>query len=208
MTDNMTTLRTLLRSGGRGRRADPPRPAARAGAGGLGLHGRGQEGSPALDGGPHNGRFAGPTEAAGSAFVSFAGTLEGILCVQHERQVSNDNTLCCKGSSLRIPAHPIGAATAITTPTSLRQGMGARISRRQACRLPRTRVPRPLHGRRHADREPQGAGRVIRFAHSDDRDRPRRPVDEWTGHAGRWILGRNGCGKSSQVRGMSVSIKG
>ena len=42
-------------------------------------------------------------------------------------------------------------------------GAGARISRRPPGRLPWTQVSRPLRGRRHPDREPQGAGRVIRF---------------------------------------------
>ncbi len=52
----------------------------------------------------HNARFTGQAEEPGSAFVPFAGKLEEILCVQHERQVSNDNTLRYKGLSLQIPA--------------------------------------------------------------------------------------------------------
>ena len=52
----------------------------------------------------HNGHFARPAEEPGSAFVPFAGNLEEILCVQHERQVSNDNTVRYKGLSLQIPA--------------------------------------------------------------------------------------------------------
>ena len=52
----------------------------------------------------HNARFARPAEEPGSAFVPFAGKLEEILCVQHVRQVSNDNTVRYKGLSLQIPA--------------------------------------------------------------------------------------------------------
>ena len=52
----------------------------------------------------HNRRFARPAEETGSAFVPFAGKLEEILCVQHERQVSNDNTVRYKGLVLQIPA--------------------------------------------------------------------------------------------------------
>ena len=36
--------------------------------------------------------------------MPFAGTLEDILCVQEERQVSNDNTVRYKGRVLQIPA--------------------------------------------------------------------------------------------------------
>ena len=53
----------------------------------------------------HNGRFARPAEAAGSAFVAFAGSLADILCVQEERVVSNDNTVRYKGRTLQIPAN-------------------------------------------------------------------------------------------------------
>ncbi len=52
----------------------------------------------------HNARFARPAEAAGSAFVAFAGSLADILCVQEERVVSNDNTVRYKGRTLQIPA--------------------------------------------------------------------------------------------------------
>jgi transposase len=52
----------------------------------------------------HNARFARSPEEAGTAFVPFAGTLEDILCVQEERQVSNDNTVRYKGRVLQIPA--------------------------------------------------------------------------------------------------------
>ena len=53
----------------------------------------------------HNGRFARPAEAAGSAFVAFSGSLADILCVQEERVVSNDNTVRYKGRTLQIPAN-------------------------------------------------------------------------------------------------------
>ena len=52
----------------------------------------------------HNERFARAAEEAGSAFVPFAGGLEDILCVQEERVVSKDNTVCYQGRSLQIPA--------------------------------------------------------------------------------------------------------
>ena len=52
----------------------------------------------------HNERFARPAEEAGPAFVPFAGQLEEILCVQHERQVSNDDTIRDKGLAWQIPA--------------------------------------------------------------------------------------------------------
>ncbi len=52
----------------------------------------------------HNARFAAPAEAQGSAFVSFAGALDDILCVQEERTVSNDNTVRYKRRVLQLPA--------------------------------------------------------------------------------------------------------
>jgi len=52
----------------------------------------------------HNARFVRPAEEAGSAFVGFAGDLRGVLCVQEERVVSNDNTVRYKGRTLQIPA--------------------------------------------------------------------------------------------------------
>ena len=52
----------------------------------------------------HNARFARPAEAVGAAFVSFAGDLEDILCVQEERVVGNDNTVRYHGRTLQIPA--------------------------------------------------------------------------------------------------------
>ena len=52
----------------------------------------------------HNARFALPAEVEGSAFVSFAGALDDILCVQEERTVSNDNTVRYKRRLLQLPA--------------------------------------------------------------------------------------------------------
>ena len=52
----------------------------------------------------HNARFAVTAQETGSAFVAFAGQLEDILCVQHERVVSNDNTVRYKNRTLQIPA--------------------------------------------------------------------------------------------------------
>ena len=49
-------------------------------------------------------RFALPAEVEGSAFVSFAGALDDILCVQEERTVSNDNTVRYKRRLLQLPA--------------------------------------------------------------------------------------------------------
>lgn len=51
----------------------------------------------------HNARFARSPEETGSAFVSFAGTLEDILCIQEDRVVGNDNTVRYKGRVLQIP---------------------------------------------------------------------------------------------------------
>ena len=52
----------------------------------------------------HNARFALPAEVEGSAFVSFAGALDDILCVQEERTVANDNTVRYKRRVLQLPA--------------------------------------------------------------------------------------------------------
>ena len=52
----------------------------------------------------HNARFAAPAEVEGSAFVSFAGALDDILCIQEERTVSNDNTVRYKRRLLQLPA--------------------------------------------------------------------------------------------------------
>lgn len=51
----------------------------------------------------HNARFARSPEETGSAFVSFAGTLEDILCIHEDRVVGNDNTVRYKGRVLQIP---------------------------------------------------------------------------------------------------------
>ena len=118
----------------------------------------------------HNARFATPAEDKGSAFVPFAGALDDILCVQQERTVGNDNTVRYHARS--EPADP-------TRPPSppLRQGkgQGARVSRRNPRPLPRPQMLGPLQRRRRAHRQPNPAGRVIRF------DAARRcPVDKWT----------------------------
>ena len=52
----------------------------------------------------HNARFASPAEEPANAFVPFAGDLENILCVQHERVVAGDNTVRYNGLTLQIPA--------------------------------------------------------------------------------------------------------
>jgi hypothetical protein len=52
----------------------------------------------------HNARFASPAEAQADAFVPFAGDLDDILCVQHERVVAGDNIVRYNGLSLPIPA--------------------------------------------------------------------------------------------------------
>ena len=51
----------------------------------------------------HNARFAVPAEAEGTAFAPFAGPLDDILCVQEERTVAGDNTVCYKRRTLAIP---------------------------------------------------------------------------------------------------------
>ncbi len=105
----------------------------------------------------HNTRFACPADEAGSAFVAFAGKLEEILCVRHERQVSNDNTVRYKGLALQIPADRHRHHYA-----KVRVRVHEKL-RRLSGRFPRTQGPHPLLGRWHADREPQAAGRVSRF---------------------------------------------
>ena len=52
----------------------------------------------------HNARFASPAEEPANAFVPFAGDLQDILCVQHERVVAGDNTVRYNGLTLQIPA--------------------------------------------------------------------------------------------------------
>ena len=51
----------------------------------------------------HNARFAIQAEGEGSAFVSFTGAVEEILCRQEERVVDNDNTLRYRNRVLQIP---------------------------------------------------------------------------------------------------------
>ena len=51
----------------------------------------------------HNARFASPAEEPATAFVPFAGDLDNILCLQHERVVAGDNTVRYKGLTLQIP---------------------------------------------------------------------------------------------------------
>ena len=56
----------------------------------------------------HNARFAVNAEQAGSAFVAIPGIdLQEILCVQEERQVSNDNTVMFHRRQLQIPPSPL-----------------------------------------------------------------------------------------------------
>ncbi len=51
----------------------------------------------------HNARFAIAPEEPGSAFTPFAGALDGILCIQEDRTVGNDNTVRYKRRVLQIP---------------------------------------------------------------------------------------------------------
>jgi len=51
----------------------------------------------------HNARFAIAPAETGDAFVPFAGRLEDILCVQHERTVTGDNTVRYNNRDLQIP---------------------------------------------------------------------------------------------------------
>jgi transposase len=56
----------------------------------------------------HNERFAVEPEQEGSMFVADRdGAYREILCVQEERQVSNDNTVSWKGRRLQIPESPL-----------------------------------------------------------------------------------------------------
>ena len=52
----------------------------------------------------HNALFAKASSEQGSAFTSFVGSLDDILCIQDERVVGNDNTIRYKGLSLQIAA--------------------------------------------------------------------------------------------------------
>lgn len=51
----------------------------------------------------HNARFAVAAAEEGSAFITFVGDLENVLCVQAERVVSNDNCVRYEGRVLQIP---------------------------------------------------------------------------------------------------------
>jgi transposase len=58
----------------------------------------------------HNARFAVKAEQDGSAFVAIPGVdLNEILCIQEERQVSNDNTVIFHRLRLQIPPSPLRA---------------------------------------------------------------------------------------------------
>ena len=83
----------------------------------------------------HNRRFARPAEAAGAAFVAFAGTLADILGVQHRRQVGNDNTVRYDNLILPDPGRP--PAPSSTDP-------GAWPATRPRDPLRRDRPPRPV----------------------------------------------------------------
>ena len=54
----------------------------------------------------HNRRFAVAAAEEGSAFVPFLGALRDILCIRHERTVSNDNCVRYEGRVLQIPEQP------------------------------------------------------------------------------------------------------
>ena len=86
----------------------------------------------------HNARFALPAEVEGSAFVSFAGALDDILCVHEERTVSNDNTVRYKRGAPAAPRRPP------SPPLRQGHGPGARVSRRNARPLPRAPMPGPI----------------------------------------------------------------
>ena len=115
----------------------------------------------------HNARFALPAEVEGSAFVSFAGALDDILCIQEERTVSNDNTVRYKRRVLQN-----SPPTAIA---ELRQGHGpgARVSRRHARRLPRA----PMPGR---DTKPTASPSTPQPGRPRDPLRRDRPKRLWT----------------------------
>jgi len=51
----------------------------------------------------HNARFAVNAGEPGTAFVAFAGSMKGILCIQVEHTVADDNTLRYKNQVLQIP---------------------------------------------------------------------------------------------------------
>ncbi|MBV8310117.1 MAG: ISNCY family transposase [Planctomycetaceae bacterium] len=57
----------------------------------------------------HNARFARPAQLPESAFVPVrdAGSLTEILCIEEERVVARDNTVCHAGHRLQLPASPL-----------------------------------------------------------------------------------------------------
>ena len=57
----------------------------------------------------HNGRFAIEPAVPQSAFVPLAdrAQLREILCVQEERVVAKDNTVCFEGLTLQLPQSPL-----------------------------------------------------------------------------------------------------
>ena len=90
-------------------------------------------------------------------YVDRAGQLEDILCVQHERVVSNDNTVRYKNRTLQIPAdrhrhHYVKARLRVHE-----------YPRRQARPVPRPTAFGLLHSQRTTDRTARPKGRVIRF---------------------------------------------
>ena len=61
-----------------------------------------------LDWPVHNAAFAAAPAEASSAFVADrSGRVRGLLCVQEERRVGNDNTIKWRGLSLQIPPSPL-----------------------------------------------------------------------------------------------------
>ena len=117
----------------------------------------------------HNARFARPAADTGSAFVAFAGTLEG-----HPLRPGGPRR---RGRQHRALQEPHAADPGRSPPPPLRQGAGpgARISRRPPGRLPRTQVSGALPRRRRNHRRRQAPGRVTRF----DATEP-GPVGKWT----------------------------
>ena len=59
----------------------------------------------------HNARFARPAQLAESAFVPVGdrANLMEILCIEEERIVARDNTVCHRGQRLQLPASPLRA---------------------------------------------------------------------------------------------------
>jgi hypothetical protein len=90
----------------------------------------------------HNARFARPPQIAESAFVAaHPALLAEILCIEQQRIVARDNTLTYAGRRLQLPATPL--------PLRQGQGQGARISGRDAGRIPRPAAHRSLQRAGH-----------------------------------------------------------